>query len=88
MSERPNPKGWEELQVLPSRTPDNRLVVDLRDQTSLLFLENGRAYLVRVRPAPDGQYELQRSGKLVVRNGQLQEVLGFPDAVASVAVSP
>jgi hypothetical protein len=41
-----------------------------------------------VMPAPDGGYELQRSGKIVVHNGQVLEVLGVPEATATSIPSP
>jgi hypothetical protein len=81
-SQTPNPRGWEELSALAQRrTVRESILVDLRDHTLLMELEGGRASLVTVQPAPNGQYELQRSGRILVAGGKATEVLGRPDAV-------
>jgi hypothetical protein len=88
MSERPNPSGWEEMERLPQRSPRRDVLIELRDASSLLLMQEGGVRQVRVLPAPDGEYELQRSGKVVVRNGHVHEVLGLPEAPATAKPSP
>ena len=83
MAQNVNPRGLEELNALAerSRTRD-RVLVDLRERDFLLELESNRAWVVTVELAPDGAYELQRSGKLLVKSGKAADVIGKPDAVA------
>ena len=88
MKERTMQRGWEALDALPARNPSRDVIVDLKEPMTLLLLNEGRVSHVRVTPAPDGKYELQRSGTVVVQNGQVREVLGVPDAPASAPVTP
>jgi hypothetical protein len=48
---------------------------ELADGT-LLMVENGRPFRMKLAPAPDGQYDLSRSGTIVVENGRAATVLG------------
>lgn len=80
--------GWDALDTLPTRSPSREVIVDLKEPTALLILKNGQISQVRVTPAPDGEYELQRSGKVVVQNGQVRQVVGLPEAPASAPVAP
>jgi hypothetical protein len=88
MSERANPRGWEDMDGLPQRLPSRDLLIELQNPSSLLLIQEGRVLLLRVVPAPNGEYELQRSGKVVVRNGQVHEVLGLPEAPATAIPTP
>jgi len=82
MAQNVNPRGLEELNALVerSRTRD-RVLVDLRERDFLLELESDRAWVVTVELARDGEYQLQRSGKLVVKSGKFTDVIGRPDTV-------
>ncbi len=87
MAQISNPRGWEELTALAERNRTrDRVLADLRERDFLLELESNRAYLVTVELARDGEYALQRSGKLLVKSGKVTDVIGKPDTV--VAPSP
>jgi hypothetical protein len=88
MKARPRQRGWAELDALPARTPSRDVIVDLKEPTSLLLLKDGQVSHLRVTPAPDGEYDLQHSGKVVVQNGQVREVVGIPDAPAVSGPAP
>ena len=64
---------WEQLDALAKKST----IVALHDGR-LLEVTGTRSYLLKVQRAPDGAYDLQRSGKLVVRNGLLSEIIGAP----------
>jgi hypothetical protein len=89
MPDERNPKGWQELEGLARRPAvANRVVVDLREASAMLVLQNGRASIARAAQAADGEYELQRAGRLVVRQGRLTEVLGTPETSVLGQPSP
>ncbi len=82
-SQTPNPRGWEELSALAQRRPARTSVlVDLQEPHLLMEFDGGSASLVTIQPAPNGEYELQRSGRILVAGGRAVEVLGRPDVVA------
>jgi hypothetical protein len=87
--EKKSPGGWRELESLAEGAgPGDRIAADLRNAPAMLFLQNGRVAIARIEPAPDGNYELARSGRLVVRDGRLGEVTGTPEAPVHRAPSP
>jgi hypothetical protein len=89
MPDERNPKGWQELEGLARRPAvANLVVVDLREASAMLVLQNGRASIARAAQAADGEYELQRAGRLVVRQGRLAEIVGSPEASALTKPSP
>jgi hypothetical protein len=89
MSRKANSQGWDELVMLARRpTVGDRVVVDLREASAMLLLRNGRVAVARVAPAPDGEYQLERAGSLVVRHGLLTQVVGTPEAPVLAIPSP
>lgn len=76
-------QGWERLDAL-ARKPTILALQDGR----LLEVTRTRAYLLRAQRVPDGVYDLQRAGKLVVRNGVLSEIVGAPFAEAIYSTLP
>ncbi|HEX9223727.1 MAG TPA: hypothetical protein VF860_10385 [Candidatus Acidoferrales bacterium] len=87
------PRGLEQLNALAEHSRTNRVeaeqnltnfrvLVDLLGR-NLLELEGARVYFVAVEPAPDGEYQLQRSGKVLVKSGKATEVVGKADTVVS-----
>ena len=62
-------------------TPGMPLVVELQGG-ELGMVENYQAYALQKTAALDGDYQLQRSGKIQVKGGKLAGVLGTPQAVA------
>lgn len=47
----------------------------------ILLVENGKAFRLDLRAAPDGRYELSRSGTIAVQGGRAAAVSGQPGAV-------
>ena len=58
------------------------LIVELKEG-GLAMLENYSASRLDVRPATDGEYPLERSGKILVKGGVLADIAGTPSAVAA-----
>jgi PAS domain-containing protein len=48
---------------------------------ALLLIENGRPFRLELAAAPDGRYDLSRSGSIVVENGRAAKTIGTPGAV-------
>lgn len=60
------------------------LVVELQGG-GLAMLEEYTASSLSVQPAPDGDYPFQASGKIIVKRGQVAEVVGTPSYVWNLA---
>ena len=52
------------------------------DDDRIVLLEKDLAYLVKVKPAPDGEYSLLQAGRVVVKSGKATAVVGQPAAPA------
>jgi len=66
-------------QPLMSKQP---LIVELQTG-GLAMVENYSASRLDIRPATDGEYPLERSGKILIKGGILADVAGTPSAVAA-----
>jgi len=65
-----------------SLTTKQPLIVELQTG-GLAMLENYNASRLDIRPATDGEYPLERSGKIFVKGGVLADIAGTPSAVAA-----
>lgn len=68
-------------------SPGVPLVVELQGG-DLGMLESYHAYSLHQMAAPDGDYQLQRSGKVQIKAGKVASVVGTPSALAAISVSP
>ena len=83
----PQIRNVEAVEQLAIRARSNRashVWLELRGRGSILELQGTRANLIAIQPAADGEYDLQGSGKVVVRAGRLQQIVSAPDAVLSI----
>jgi len=66
-------------QPLTTKQP---LLVELQTG-GLAMVENYNASKLDIRPATDGEYPLERSGKVLVKGGSLTDISGTPGAFAA-----
>ena len=79
-----NAETVEQLTLRARSNGVSHVWLELRGRDSMLELQGTRAELIVVQPAIDGEYELQRSGRVVVRGGKLQQIVGALDANLSI----
>ncbi len=80
----PQIRNVETVEQLTVRARTNRashVWLELRGRDSILELQGTRANLISIQPAADGEYDLQSSGKVVVRAGRVQQIVSAPDTV-------
>jgi hypothetical protein len=58
------------------------LMVELKEG-GMAMLENYSASRLQISPALDGEYSLERSGKILIKGGVLADISGTPSAVAA-----
>jgi PAS domain-containing protein len=55
---------------------------------ALLLIEDGRPFRIELAAAPDGRYDLSRSGTVVVENSRAAKIIGEDGIKAGAVMAP